>query len=220
MVTPDFIPRYFDGEFCVISYNVDRVARQLGYDQGLANIQTPMFPMGEALMKECYWRFIFKPEEPRYCRDLPFRLAVPSLKVPPRFTQAWCTHWYDELTRMIEFVCDVSDPMGVVSPHVSNARGRIRLAPDVATAHGIKPGSRGKNVVDSSQKGKEKVVKEVVRNTQSKKRPRLVIQNRGKSTTSSDSQKASRAVSPQQSFSCGNVIKVEIEAEGIVQQRA
>ncbi|XP_026397602.1 uncharacterized protein LOC113293040 [Papaver somniferum] len=74
--------------------------------------------------------------EPRYCRDLPFRLAVPSLMDPPKFTQAWCTHWYNELTRMIEFVCDVAGPMGVVSPHVLNARGRIRLAPDVSTVMG------------------------------------------------------------------------------------
>lgn len=180
MVTPGFISGYFDGEFCVVCYNVDRVARQLGYDQGLAYIQTPMFPVGEALMKECYRRFVFKPEEPRYCQDLPFRLAVLSLKVPPRFTQAWCTHWYDELTRMIEFVCDVADPMGVVSPHVIIARGRIRLEPDVAATHEIKPGSRGKNVMDSAQKGKERAVKKVVRNTQSTKRPQLVIRNRGR----------------------------------------
>ncbi|RZC79153.1 hypothetical protein C5167_003352 [Papaver somniferum] len=205
----------------------DRVARQLGYDQGLAYIQTPMFPVGEALMKECYRRFVFKPEEPRYCQDLPFRLAVLSLKVPPRFTQAWCTHWYDELTRMIEFVCDVADPMGVVSPHVIIARGRIRLEPDVAATHEIKPGSRGKNVMDSAQKGKERAVKKVVRNTQSTKRPQLVIRNRGRrqhhqivknvslifigmlSTSAalkiykyaSHHVQTSRAVSPQQSFS-------------------
>ncbi|RZC62091.1 hypothetical protein C5167_023872 [Papaver somniferum] len=104
MSTPGFIPGYFEGKCCAVEYNVYRVARQLGYDQGLASIQTPMFPADDDdLMKECYHRFLFNPNGPRLCRDRPFSLSVPSPKVPPKFTQAWCTNWYDELTRMIEF---------------------------------------------------------------------------------------------------------------------
>ncbi|KAI3879421.1 hypothetical protein MKW92_022852, partial [Papaver armeniacum] len=57
---------------------------------------------------------------------------------------------------MIDFVCSIFDPMGVTSPRTLNAQGRIKLVPEVTTVHGIKPDSRGKNVVDSAGKGKEK----------------------------------------------------------------
>lgn len=155
MATPGFIPWYFEGRFCDVGYNVDRVARQLGYDQGLASTHDPMFPPDDdiELVKNCYQRFVFKPNGPRYCRDRIFILSVPSTKVPPKFTQTWCTNWYNQLTRMIEFLCDVANPVGTVSPHELNARGRIKLDPEVAAAAGIKSGSRGKSS-GAAQKGK------------------------------------------------------------------
>lgn len=82
---------------------------------------------------------------------------------------------------MIEFVCDVADPVGVTSPHSSNARGRIKLAPEVATAYGIKPGSRGKSTVDSARKGKESSSSTAAKLP---KCTRVAIRNRGESTTS------------------------------------
>lgn len=88
MVALGFIPGHYEGKFCVVGYNVDRVARQLGYDQGLASFQTPLFPAGDDLMRDCYRRFVFKPDGPRYCQDLPFHLSVPSSKKPPIFTQS------------------------------------------------------------------------------------------------------------------------------------
>ncbi|XP_026431483.1 uncharacterized protein LOC113328661 [Papaver somniferum] len=46
--------------------------------------------------------------------------------------------------------------MGITSPRILNARGRIKSASDVVSAHGIKLGSRGKGVSDAAQKGKGK----------------------------------------------------------------
>ncbi|RZC74582.1 hypothetical protein C5167_050054 [Papaver somniferum] len=159
MDTLGFFPGYFEGKFCIVRYNVGRVARQLGNDQGLASIQYPWFPADDDdLMKECYRRFVFKPDSPRYCRDRPFNLLVPSPKVPPKFTQAWCSNWYDELTRMIEFVSGVADTVEVTSPRKLNALGRIKLTPEVAAAHGSSVGGTLSPQNSSSSPGSQGII--------------------------------------------------------------
>ncbi|RZC84575.1 hypothetical protein C5167_047363 [Papaver somniferum] len=177
------------------------VARQLGYDQGSASIlPNPSDDIG--FMQNCYRRFVFKPDGPRYCRDGPFNLVVLPPKNVPEFMQAWCTNWYDELTRMIGFVCDVADPVEAVSPRKLNDIGRIRLDLDVASAHGIKSGSRGKSSKSAAKKGTNiPAVSEPVQ------RPHVVVRNRGAPAASSRGQQGSRvggASSLQSSASSSN----------------
>ncbi|RZC61327.1 hypothetical protein C5167_023070 [Papaver somniferum] len=199
IASPGYNPGYFEGKFCAVNYNVDRVARQLAYDQGLASIlPNPADDIG--FMQNCYRCFVFKPDGPRYCRDGPFSLVVPPPKNVPKFMQVWCTNWYDELTRMIGFVCDVADPVEAVSPRKLNDIGRIRLYPEVASAHGIKDGSRGKSSKSSTKK--ETNIPAV-----SEQRPHVVVRNRGASVASSRGQQGSRvggASSLQSSASSSN----------------
>ncbi|RZC82464.1 hypothetical protein C5167_045250 [Papaver somniferum] len=104
---------------------------------------------------------------------------------------------------MIEFVCDVADSTGVLSPCKLNARGRIKLALEVAAAHGIKAGSRGENIGGASQMGKDVASTAAVKPA---RRPRLVIRNKGESTASSEGQRGlltGEALSSQNYF-CGS----------------
>lgn len=52
MVTPGFIPGYFNEKFCAVAYNFNRVARQLGYDQGVPSILTPLFLEDESILHD------------------------------------------------------------------------------------------------------------------------------------------------------------------------
>ncbi|RZC43556.1 hypothetical protein C5167_036503 [Papaver somniferum] len=87
---------------------------------------------------------------------------------------------------MIGFVCAIADPVEVTSPRKLNARGRIKLAPEVAAAHGIKAGSRGKSVGSAAQKGRKTFASVAIKPAP---RPRIAIRNRGESTTSSEGQR-------------------------------
>ncbi|XP_026425412.1 uncharacterized protein LOC113321720 [Papaver somniferum] len=92
---------------------------------------------------------------------------------------------------------------GVLSPCKLNARGRIKLALEVAAAHGIKAGSRGENIGGASQMGKDVASTAAVKPA---RRPRLVIRNKGESTASSEGQRGlltGEALSSQNYF-CGS----------------
>ncbi|RZC86205.1 hypothetical protein C5167_007391 [Papaver somniferum] len=82
--------------------------------------------------------------------------------------------------------------MGITSPRILNARGRIKSASDVVSAHGIKLGSRGKGVSDAAQKGKGK--------SEPSWRIRVSVRKKGETETSSADQ-GGGTLSPQDSSS-------------------
>lgn len=102
-VTPCFLPGFFEGEFCATSYNIEHVARQVGYDQGGSTVLRPSVLSSPKVVATSFNQFVFGSYS-AFISNLPAKRLRPYIGRRLSVTRVWQNFWARE-TKVLERFC-------------------------------------------------------------------------------------------------------------------
>lgn len=134
-VTQGYLPVYYKGEFYAEAYNLNRVARQAGFDQGTCSFLGPASSADLGVIEESFMRFVFKNGRPRFCRPPLNPLKAPQVNRELKVTHQWYLYWLREMENIHSALLAAS--MEVLPTALSDLHrlGRFNLPQDVMRFH-------------------------------------------------------------------------------------
>ncbi|RZC69302.1 hypothetical protein C5167_034137 [Papaver somniferum] len=145
-VTPGYLPGYYKGEFYAEAYNLNRMARQAGFDQGTGSFLVPACSADLGVIEESFMRSVFKNGSPRFCRPPLNPLKAPQVGRELKVTHQWCLYWLKEMKNIHGAL--LAAPMEVPSTALSDLHplGRFKLPQAVMRLHNLGFSAKGKRL--------------------------------------------------------------------------